>query len=89
MMDPAATNAALARHYRLAKHMGWAQFAFIMLGIVGAIRRDWIVFAYVPSIACAVLGQVAMTKAKRLLQAQLAELRELRDETGRRLGVEL
>lgn len=87
MMDPAATNAALARHYRLASRMGWAQFAFTVLGVIGAIRKDWVVFAYLPSIGCAVLGGVAMHRAKRLLEAQLAELGELREETERRLGV--
>lgn len=87
MMHPVATNAALARHYRLASRMGWAQFAFIVLGVVGAVRKDWLVFAYLPSIACAVLGGVAMHRAKRLLEAQLAELRGLRDEAERRLGI--
>jgi hypothetical protein len=78
-MDPAKTNAALLRHYRLAKTLGWAQFAFTMLGVVGAIRKDWLVFAYLPSIAAAVLGTVALLRAKRLIDAQLAELSDPRE----------
>lgn len=74
MTDPSATNAVLARHYRLARQMEWAQFAFTVLGAIGVIRHHWLVFAYVPSIAAAALGALAMHRAKRLLEAHLAEL---------------
>lgn len=92
MMDPVATNAALARHYRRAKRMGWAQLGFSVLmtiGVIGDFRKEWVVLAYLATMACIALGALAMNRAKRLLQAQLAELGALRDEAGRRLGVAL
>lgn len=92
MMDPAATNAALARHYRLAKRVTWVQAAFSVLmavGVIGDLSKAWVIATYLATMVCVALGAVAMHKAKRLLQAQMAELGTLRDETARRLGVEL
>jgi hypothetical protein len=90
-MDPVATNAALARHYRRAKRMGWAQFVssvLMTIGVIGDFRKEWVALAYLATMACIALGALAMHRAKRLLDAQLAELRALRNETARRLGIE-
>jgi hypothetical protein len=73
MMEPAATNAALARHYRLARWMTWAQLAVTLLGVVGALRGDWTRFVVLATLPCAAIGGLAMHRAKRLLDAVLAE----------------
>lgn len=74
-MDPAAFNAALARHCRFAKRAGYVQLAFSVLfaiGVVGGIW-NWIVLTYVALLASIMIGLFAMHRAKRLIDALVAE----------------